>query len=65
MGLDRLLGQVAVGDDSLTAEAVEAFCDDHGGLVDYEKPRRVHFVESFPRTGSQKVDKTALVERFG
>ena len=54
-----------VGDDSLTAEDVQAFCDDHGGLAGYEKPRRVHFVESFPRTGSQKIDKTALVERFG
>lgn len=54
-----------VGEDSLTADDVEAFCDDHGGLAGYEKPRRVHFVESFPRTGSQKVDRTALVERFG
>jgi non-ribosomal peptide synthetase component E (peptide arylation enzyme) len=28
--------------------------------VGYEKPRRVAFVDSFPRTGSQKVDKAAL-----
>ena len=65
---DRLGEAVAaaiVGDGSLTADDVRAFCDDHGGLAGYEKPRRVHFVESFPRTGSQKVDRAALVERFG
>ena len=39
---------------------VETFCDEHDGLAGYEKPRRVAFVDSFPRTGSQKVDKAAL-----
>jgi acyl-CoA synthetase (AMP-forming)/AMP-acid ligase II len=53
-----------VGDDDLTAEAVASFCDDHDGLAGYEKPRRVEFVDSLPRTGSQKIDKTELVERF-
>jgi long-chain acyl-CoA synthetase len=52
-----------VGDESLSADDVEAFCDDHAGLAGYEKPRRIHFVDSFPRTGSQKIDKTALVEQ--
>jgi acyl-CoA synthetase (AMP-forming)/AMP-acid ligase II len=51
-----------VGDDSLAAEAVEAFCEDHDGLASYEKPRRIHFVDSFPRSGSQKVDKAALTD---
>jgi long-chain acyl-CoA synthetase len=51
-----------VGDDSLAAEEVEAFCEDHDGLASYEKPRRIHFVDSFPRTGSQKVDKAALTD---
>ena len=49
-----------IGEDSLTVEDVEAFCDDHDGLAGYEKPRRIHFVDSFPRTGSQKVDRAAL-----
>lgn len=51
-----------IGDDSLTETDIEAFCDDHGGLAGYEKPRRIHFVDSFPRTGSQKIDKVALAE---
>ena len=54
-----------IGDDSLTEAEVEAFCDDHDGLAGYEKPRRIHFVDSFPRTGSQKVDKAALAEDLG
>jgi len=51
-----------IGDESLDEADVEAFCEAHDGLAGYEKPRRVHFVESFPRTGSQKVDKVALAE---
>lgn len=66
---DDRLGEVVtaavVGDQSLTADDVEEFCDDHGGLAGYEKPRAVHFVDSFPRTGSQKVDKSALADELG
>lgn len=50
-----------VGD--CTAEAVEAFCESREDLAGYERPRRVSVVESFPRTGSQKIDKVALAER--
>ena len=51
-----------IGEETLSAETVRAFCDDHSGLAGYEKPRRVAFVDSFPRTGSQKVDKAALAD---
>ena len=64
---DRLGEKVTaavIGDGSLTAEEVEAFCDDHEALAGYEKPRRVHLVDSFPRTGSQKIDKTELVDEL-
>ncbi|MFT4885536.1 MAG: long-chain acyl-CoA synthetase, partial [Natronomonas sp.] len=54
-----------IGDESLSGDDVEAFCEDHPGLAGYEKPRRIHFVDSFPRTGSQKIDKTALAEQIG
>jgi non-ribosomal peptide synthetase component E (peptide arylation enzyme) len=46
----------------LTEADIEAFCDDHDGLAGYEKPRRVTLVDSFPRTGSQKIDKESLAE---
>ncbi|MDZ7687806.1 MAG: class I adenylate-forming enzyme family protein [Halobacteriales archaeon] len=65
---DNRLGEkvtaAVVGDETLTADEVEAFCDEHDALAGYEKPRRVHLVGSLPRTGSQKVDKTSLVEEL-
>jgi long-chain acyl-CoA synthetase len=64
---DRLGEKVTaavIGDDALTADEVEGFCDEHDALAGYEKPRRVHLVDSFPRTGSQKIDKTALVDEL-
>jgi len=51
-----------VGDDSLTADDVRDFSEEYPGLAGYEKPRRIEFVDSFPRTGSQKVDKAALAD---
>jgi len=58
--LGEAVTAAVVGDESLTESDIEAFCEDHPGLAGYEKPRRVAFVDSFPRTGSQKVDKAAL-----
>jgi long-chain acyl-CoA synthetase len=52
-----------VGDD-LTEEDIETFCESREDLPGYMKPRRVMFVEEFPRTGSQKIDKVALSEQF-
>lgn len=51
-----------VGDD-LTEADVEAFCDAREDLPGYMKPRRVVFVDEFPRTGSQKIDKVALASQ--
>ncbi len=64
---DRLGEKVTaavIGGDSLTADEVEEFCDEHDALAGYEKPRRVHFVDSFPRTGSQKINKTELADEL-
>jgi long-chain acyl-CoA synthetase len=49
---------------SLTEEDVRQFCESRADLPGYMKPRRIVFVEEFPRTGSQKVDKVALAERI-
>jgi long-chain acyl-CoA synthetase len=62
--LGEAVTAAVVGDDSLTAADVTAFCEAHDGLAGYEEPRRVHLVDSLPRTGSQKIDKTELAERF-
>ena len=51
-------------DESLTAADVETFCESRGDIAGYEKPRRIAFVESLPRTGSQKIDKVALADQL-
>lgn len=60
---------VVPADDSLSADEIVGFCASHSGLAGYKKPRRVYFVDGFPKTGSHKVDKTALEaqlrERYG
>jgi long-chain acyl-CoA synthetase len=64
---DRLGEKVTaavVADGSVTADDIEEFCDEHDALAGYEKPRRVHLVDSFPRTGSQKIDKTELADEL-
>jgi len=62
--LGEAVTAAVIGEEMLSAEEVRGFCDDHPGLAGYEKPRRVEFVDSFPRTGSQKVDKAALAENL-
>jgi long-chain acyl-CoA synthetase len=58
--LGEAVTAAVIAADSVDEADVEAICDDHTGLAGYEKPRRVEFVASFPRTGSQKIDKAAL-----
>lgn len=53
----------AIVGDGLDSEDVESFGESREDLAGYERPRRVVFMESFPRTGSQKIDKVALAER--
>ena len=62
--LGEAVTAAVIGEETLSADDVRAFCDDHPGLAGYEKPRRVAFVDSFPRTGSQKVDKAALADNL-
>jgi acyl-CoA synthetase (AMP-forming)/AMP-acid ligase II len=58
--LGEAVTAAVVAAESVTVADVETFCDGHPGLAGYEEPRRVALVDSFPRTGSQKVDKAAL-----
>jgi long-chain acyl-CoA synthetase len=60
--LGETVTAAVIGDD-LTTEGVEAFCVSRDDLAGYERPRRVVFLDSFPRTGSQKIDKIALADQ--
>ncbi|HKJ60080.1 MAG TPA: AMP-binding protein [Halobacteriales archaeon] len=60
---EAVTAAVVSSDPTLDGGDIEAFCDDSDELAGYEKPRRVVFVDEFPRTGSHKVDKVSLAER--
>ncbi|MEK7787364.1 MAG: long-chain fatty acid--CoA ligase [Chloroflexota bacterium] len=48
---------------SLTAEALIEFCRER--LARYKAPKSAVFVDVLPKTGAAKVDKKALLEKFG
>jgi len=64
---DETWGEVGTavleGDESLTIEALRAFCD--GKLAPYEIPRHLAFVDELPTSGPDKVDREAVKRRFG
>lgn len=51
------------GDESLTVEELRAHLD--GRLARFKHPRSLAFVDEMPTSGSTKIDRTALEERFG
>ena len=48
--------------EELSAEDVEAHCREH--LAGYKVPRRIEFVDDIPKTGSNKILKRELRDRF-
>ena len=54
---------VRVAGHDLAAEALIAFCKTH--LARFKAPKTVEFVDALPRTGSGKIYKKGLKERFG
>ncbi|MEM7202725.1 MAG: AMP-binding protein [Planctomycetota bacterium] len=50
-------------DATATAAELTALCREH--LAGFKVPRTVHFLDALPRTGSGKLSKRALRERFG
>jgi acyl-CoA synthetase (AMP-forming)/AMP-acid ligase II len=61
---EAVTAAVIPADEGLTEDDVIAFADGRADLADYETPRRVFFVDAFPRTGSQKIDKGALADEL-
>ena len=60
---EAVTAAVVPTESDLTAEDIEEWWDDHAGLAGYKRPRRVEFVEAFPRTATQKIDKVTLKEQ--
>ncbi|MFC7019188.1 MULTISPECIES: AMP-binding protein [Haloarcula] len=54
---------VVEGDPDLTVEELGDFLD--GRLARFKHPRSLAFVETMPTSGPSKIDRDAVVERFG
>ncbi|MFB6205177.1 MAG: class I adenylate-forming enzyme family protein [Haloglomus sp.] len=55
---------VIASDPDCTADDIEAWWREDVDLADYKRPRRIEFVDEFPRTATQKIDKVALKEQL-
>jgi acyl-CoA synthetase (AMP-forming)/AMP-acid ligase II len=59
---ESVLAIVVRSDEHLTAEEVTRYAREH--LAGYKVPRRIEFVDEIPKTGSNKILKRELRERF-
>ena len=48
----------------VTVDAIRTYCAGCAELQDLQNPRRIELVDSLPRTGSNKVDRPTLRQRF-
>lgn len=53
---------VVPDDDNLSADALEEFFVESDELESFKRPRRYVFKEELPKTGSDKIDRRALLE---
>lgn len=60
---EAVTAAVITSEAGFDAEAIDQWWDEHVELAGYKKPRRVEFVDEFPRTATQKIDKVSLKER--
>jgi long-chain acyl-CoA synthetase len=60
---ETVTAAIVSADPDLTADGVEEWWRENAALAGYKRPRRVDFVEEFPRTATQKIDKVTLKGR--
>ncbi len=51
--------------DGVTPDEILKFCENSSTLASYKRPKQVHIVRELPKTGSGKINKTALKEIYG
>jgi long-chain acyl-CoA synthetase len=65
---ERLVTQVTAlivpKNETVTIADIDEFCKQHTSLAGYQRPRRIVLVEALPKTGSGKIDKPALKQRY-
>jgi long-chain acyl-CoA synthetase len=60
---EAVTAAVVPGDETPTQADIEEWWRETVELADYKRPRRIEFVDEFPRTATQKVDKVSLKDR--
>ncbi|MBQ7805744.1 class I adenylate-forming enzyme family protein [Rhodococcus sp. (in: high G+C Gram-positive bacteria)] len=50
--------------ESVTTGDILAYCASHPDLQGLQKPRRIEFIDSLPRTGNNKIDRPQLKRTF-
>ena len=60
---EAVTAAIVPASDDLTAELLLDWWAETVELADYKRPRRIEFVDEFPRTATQKVDKVALADK--
>lgn len=61
---EAVTAAIRAGDEEVTANDIEQWWRDSVDLAGYKRPRQIEFVEQFPRTATQKIDKVALKDQL-
>lgn len=59
---ETLKAYVRSNDESITKAGLKAWCKDNDSIANYQRPRFWAFVDEFPRTSTNKIDRSALEE---
>ncbi|GAA1398450.1 long-chain fatty acid--CoA ligase [Pseudonocardia kongjuensis] len=62
--VEQVTAVVVPNRPGITADEIAAWCATHPDLRGIARPRRIEVVEELPRTGSGKLDRPSLRERF-
>lgn len=62
--IEQVTAIIVPRDSTILKEEIIAFVEEHTGLADYKKPKRIEFVQELPRTGSGKLGKHSLKQQY-
>jgi long-chain acyl-CoA synthetase len=62
--IEQVTAIIVPYDSSITIEEIDLFCKQHQGLAGYKRPRRIEFIQELPKTGSGKISKNLLKQKY-
>lgn len=60
----QVTAAVSRTDPEVTPDELDQWCLDADTIARFERPREYHFVDSIPRTPSQKLDRQSVIDRL-